>query len=89
MPRAPELGQKRGGSGGDRTGRIGNSNAQDEQRQGDRGRRSAARYVGDGWRGGSQVDRKATERVYVGGNATEGVDDGTDSADMEEERECA
>ena len=35
------------------------------------------------------MDRKATERVYVGGNATEGVDDGTDSADMEEERECA
>ena len=34
------------------TGRKANSNAQDEKRQGDRGRRSAARYVGDGWRGG-------------------------------------
>ena len=31
------------------------------------GQRRAARYVGDGWRGGSQVDRKATERVYAGG----------------------
>ena len=28
-----------------------------KKRQGDRGRRSAARDVGDGWRGGSQVDR--------------------------------
>ena len=37
------------------------------KRQGDRGRRSAARYVGDGWRRGSQLDRKATERVYAGG----------------------
>ena len=37
-------------------------NAQDEKMQGDRGRRSAARDDGDGWRGGSQVDRKATEQ---------------------------
>ena len=34
------------------------------------------------------VDRKATERVYAGGNDTERVDDGPDSADMEEERGC-
>ena len=40
----------------------------------------------DGWRDGSQVDRTATERVYAGGKDTEGVDDGPDSADMEEER---
>ena len=26
-----------------------------------------ARDVGDGWRGGSQEDRKATKRVYAGG----------------------
>ena len=51
-----------------------------------RGRWSEARDVGDGWRGGSQVDRMATERVYAGGNDTEGVEDGPDSADMEEER---
>ena len=31
LPRAPELGQERGGSGGDRTGRSGNSNAQDDK----------------------------------------------------------
>ena len=43
------------------------------KRQGDRGRRSAARDDGDGWRGGSQVDRKATERVYTGGKDIEGV----------------
>ena len=41
------------------------------------------------WRGGSQVDRKATERVYAGGKDTERVEDGPDSADMEEERGCA
>ena len=64
-------------------------NAQDEKRQGDRGRRSAARGDGDGWRGGSQVDTNATERVYAGEKDTEGVDDGPDSADMEEERGCA
>ena len=46
------------------------------KRQGDRGRRSAARDDGDGWRGGSQVDRKATERVYAGGKDTERVEDG-------------
>ena len=40
-------------------------------------------------RGGSQVDRKATERVYAGGKDTERVEDGPDSADMEEERGCA
>ena len=56
----------------------------DEKRQGDRDRRSAARDVGDGWRGGSQVDRKATERVYAGGKDTERVEDGPDCADMEE-----
>ena len=38
---------------------------------------------------GSQVDRKATERVYAGGKDTERVEDGPDSADMEEERGCA
>ena len=42
-----------------------------------------------GWRGGSQVDRKTTERVYAGGKDTERVEDGPDSADMEEERGCA
>ena len=31
LPRAPELGKERGRSGGDRTGRSGNSNAQDEK----------------------------------------------------------
>ena len=51
--------------------------------QSDRGRGSAARCDGDGWRGGSQVDRKATERVYAGKD-TEGVEDGPDIADMEE-----
>ena len=30
--------------------------------------------------------RKATERVYAGGKDTERVEDGPDSADMEEER---
>ena len=34
-------------------------------------------------------DRKATERVYVGGKDTEGVEDGPDSADMEDDRGCA
>ena len=52
------------------------------------GRRGAATDDGDGWRGGSQVDRKATECVYAGGKGTEGVDDGPDSADMEQERGC-
>ena len=65
LPRAHELGWERVGSGGDRIGRSGNSNAHGEKRQGDRGRRSVARDDGDGWRGGSQVDRKATERVYA------------------------
>ena len=85
LPRAPELGSERGGSGGDMTGRSGNSIAQDEQGKATGGRRSAVRDYGDGWRGGSQVDRKATERVYAGRNDTEGVEDGPDSADMEEE----
>ena len=40
-----------------------------------------------GWRGGSQVDKKATERVYAEGKDAEGVDDGPDSADMKEERD--
>ena len=31
------------------------------------------------------MDRNATERVHVGGKDTEGVEDGPDSADMEEE----
>ena len=35
------------------------------------------------------MDRKAPECVYVGGKDTEGVEDGPDSADMEEERGCA
>ena len=35
---------------------------------------------------GSQVDRKATKRVCAGGKDTEGVEDGLDSADMEEDR---
>ena len=48
-----------------------------------------ARDDGDGWRGWSQVERKATERVYAGGKDTEGVEDGPDSADTEEERGCA
>ena len=38
------------------------------------------------WRGGSQVDRKTTGRVYEGGKDTEGVEDGPDSADMEDGR---
>ena len=59
------------------------------KKQGDRGRWSAARDVGDDWRGGSQVDRNATERVYAGGKDTERVEDGPDSADMEEEGGCA
>ena len=59
------------------------------KRRGDRGRRSAARDDGDGWRGGSQVDRKATQRVYAGAKDTEGVEDGPGSADMEDERGCA
>ena len=48
------------------------------------GRRSAARDYGDGSRGRSHVDRKVTERVYAGGKDIEGVEDGPDSADMEE-----
>ena len=31
------------------------------------------------------MDRKATVRVYAGGKDTERVEDGLDSADMEEE----
>ena len=57
--------------------------------KGDRGSCSAARDDGDGWRGGSQVDRKATEHVYAGGKDTEGVEDGPDSAGMGKERGCA
>ena len=52
-------------------------------------RRSAASDVGDDWRGGSHVDRKAPERVYAGGKDTKRDEDGLDSADMEEERGCA
>ena len=71
------------------TGRSGNSNAQDEK-----GKATGAdkerlyRDDGDGWIGVSQVDRKATERVYAGGKDTERVEDGPDSAGMEEERGC-
>ena len=74
---------------GDRTGRSTNSNAQYEKCQGDRYRRTAARDDGDGWRCGSQGDRKATERVYAGGKDTEIVEAGHDSVDIEEERGCA
>ena len=35
------------------------------------------------------MDRKATERVYVGGKDTDREEDGLDSADMEEGRGCA
>ena len=42
------------------------------KKQGDMGRWSASRDDGDGWRRGNQVDRKGTERVYAGGNDTEG-----------------
>ena len=35
--------------------------------------------VGDDWRGGSHVDRKATERVYAGGKDTKRDEDGLDS----------
>ena len=35
------------------------------------------------------MDRKATECVYAGAKDAEGVEDGPDSADMEEERGCA
>ena len=34
------------------------------------------------------MDRKATERVYTGGKDTKRVEDGPDSAGMEEERGC-
>ena len=34
------------------------------------------------------MDRKAIERVYVGGKATEGVGDGPDCADMEGDGGC-
>ena len=37
-------------------------------------------------RGESLVDRKAAERVHAGGKDIERVEDGHDSADMEEER---
>ena len=40
---------------------------------------------GDGWIRESQVDRKATERVYVGWKDIERVEDGPDNADKEEE----
>ena len=53
------------------------------------GQTKCGQDVGDGWRGGIQVDREATERGYAGGEYTEGVEDGPDSADMEEERGCA
>ena len=33
--------------------------------------------------------RLGQERVYAGGKVTEGVEDGPDSADMEEDRGCA
>ena len=33
------------------------------------------------------MDMKATERVYAGGKDIERVEDGPDSADMEEERD--
>ena len=52
------------------------------------GRRSAARDVGDGWRAGSQTDRKTTERVYARGKDIDRVEDVPDSADMDEERGC-
>ena len=35
------------------------------------------------------LDRKTTERVYAAGKDTEGVEDGPDSADMEEGKGCA
>ena len=35
------------------------------------------------------MDMKATGRVIAGGKDTEGVEDGPDSTDMEEERGCA
>ena len=35
------------------------------------------------------MDWNAIERVYSGGKYTEGMEDVTDSADMEEERGCA
>ena len=35
------------------------------------------------------MDREVTERVHAVGKDTEGVEDGPDSADMEEERGCA
>ena len=58
------------------------------KRQGDKGRRSAVRDVGNGWRAGCQLDRKSTERVYAGWKDTEGMEDGPDSADMEEQMGC-
>ena len=54
-----------------------------------RGQMKFTRDYGDGWRGGRQLDRKATERVYAGGTGIEGVKDRPDSADMEEEIGCA
>ena len=35
------------------------------------------------------MHRKTTKSVYTGGKDTEGVEDGPDSADMEEEMGCA
>ena len=35
------------------------------------------------------IGRLPKERVYAGGKDTERVEDGPDSADMEEERGCA
>ena len=35
------------------------------------------------------MEKTATERVYAGGKDNERVEDGPDSADMEEERGCA
>ena len=35
------------------------------------------------------MDRKAIECVNAGGKDAKGVEDGPDSADMEDDRECA
>ena len=70
------------------TGRSENSNAQDEKGKAtgaDEVRLEMLEMAGD-W-GGSQVDRKATERGYAGGK--ENVEDRPANTDMEEERGCA
>ena len=72
LPRAPGISWERGGRGGDIGQEEVETTMHKMKKQGDMGRWSASRDDGDGWRRGNQVDGKATERVYAGGNDTEG-----------------